>query len=865
MAVYKGYEVDDALYSVIRYMPQIDQYREELERQQVLWDYLTVMAQLERLENDLGNASQQFSYLTGVLLNRLGLEFIKKAVNEYGFKAQVVINILVRNLFERTADIGFLATDENIRLFLSAAVEKNTAEKNNTTSLPQMQQALRLRFNEYVQKYSVYHDVILLSPEGRVLVRLDTDQSVTSSKDRLIKEALTTDAAYVEKFGYSDLLPQSPQSLIYAFRVTSADQQKVLGVVCLCFKFEDEMTSIFKNLVGDPLLETLLLLNDQHHVIASSGQDLIPLGVKIAFDPTKEFSMVSCKGRDYLCCAQPATPYQGYTGPGWVGCALLDLDQVFRQNQASDGFTFADKETLDSVMEGHLFDAATKSIPVLASQIEGELNRSVWNGNARQASERNGSDAMVSRVLLDEIKSTGAINKTIFEKAISDIQETVVSEVLRLGQSSAALAIDIMDRNLYERANDCRWWALDATLRTLLDQANLSAGDVNKMQSTLRYINSLYTVYTNLIVFDRQGKVIAVSNDQAPSLVGTVLEGSWVKSCLLHTDTAQYSVSSFEETPLYQHRPTYIYGAAIRSPDDKKVVGGIGIVFDAAPQFQQMLADVLTSEKNASGEQQDFAVFADQQHTIIASTHPSFVVGQPFHIGARLKPENGALTSSTLMKVDGRYYAAACAGSKGYREYKGDADAYQQEVYAYVMFDVGAIKSAAISTTSKRTPAENVLSTGGYKTQISSFYIGDDWFGVQSERVECAVRVDKVIPVHGNTLPEVLGYMLYKNASILLLNSAALLGVHDANARVAEAVIIRVRNKLIAMTIEALGDTLDVEQGLIQPLADGVPVTRKMVKNVVSTHHGNAGEKMLQLLDVELIAGEMKAVVDIGV
>ncbi len=34
------------------------------------------------------------------------------------FKSQVAIDILIRNLFERRADIGFLATDDDIRLFL---------------------------------------------------------------------------------------------------------------------------------------------------------------------------------------------------------------------------------------------------------------------------------------------------------------------------------------------------------------------------------------------------------------------------------------------------------------------------------------------------------------------------------------------------------------------------------------------------------------------------------------------------------------------------------------------------------------------------------------------------------------------------
>lgn len=858
MAIYKGYEIDDVLYSIIRHMPQIEQYRNDLERQQVLWDYLSVMAQLENLENDLGSASQQFNFLTGVLLNRLGLETINKVVNEYAFKAQVAINILVRNLFERTADIGFLATDGDICQFLL-----NNQGKRKSDIPQEAINKLRLRFDEYVQKYSVYHDVVLLDPHGHLLARLNDYPIVDHSQDWLVQEAITTEATFVEKFGYSDLVPESPQSLIYAFRVES-DEQKPLGVVCLCFKFEDEITGIFGGLVNNSI-EILLLVDSEHRVVATSREDLTPIGTKIQLDPTKLFTLASSKGREYLACARLAETYQGYTGPGWLSCALLDLDQIFKSDPYGDENQFKDKKTLDSVMQGNLFDTATKSIPILASQIENELNRSVWNGNARQASERNGSDAVVSRVLLDEIKSNGEKNKTIFEKAIFDIQKTVISETLRLSQSSAKLAIDIMDRNLYERANDCRWWALDSTLRAILNQPILTIEDSKKITSTLQYINDLYTVYTNLILFDRQGKVLAVSNVATQSLIGTTLESGWVKSLLLHQKSSQYVVSEFEKTTLYNNEATYIYGAAIRSPDDQKVVGGIGIVFDAKPQFTKILEDVLSNEKLDNFENRSFAVFVDCQHRIIASSNPNFDTGETFEIGASLKSEIGDIQKGNLIQYDGNYYAAAYAKSLGYREYKGENDPYQNEVFAYVFFDIGAVQEVSDTKFERKSTPEVLISTGGYKTQVSSFYVGDDWLGIQSDCVECAVKVDKLIPIHGNSMPEIVGYILYKSHSVLLLNSSALFANKSANASISEAVIIKIKNRFVAISIDLLGDTLDVDQDTIQPLEENVLVSRKLVKNIVTIQNQGAHKKMLQLLDLELIASELNSFVEMSV
>ncbi len=45
----------------------------------------------------------------------------------------------------------------------------------------------------------------------------------------------------------------------------------------------------------------------------------------------------------------------------------------------------------------------------------------------------------------------------------------------------------------------------------------------------LKYINDLYSVYSNLIVFDKTGKVISVSNEKYDFLVGKVLAQDWIE------------------------------------------------------------------------------------------------------------------------------------------------------------------------------------------------------------------------------------------------------------------------------------------------------------------------------------------------
>lgn len=851
MAIYKGYEVDEALYAIIRYMSSVQKHRDELQQQQISWDYLSVMAQLANLDNELSSARQQFNRLTGILLNSLGLENLKKVVGEYGFKANVSINVLVRNLFERTADIGFLATDHAIRNYLMhhELADQQSDLKASTRQLTE-------RFQEYVNKYSVYHDVILLDTKGRVMARLDESQAVIRSNDPWIKEALSTTEDYVEIFRTTDLFPKANNQLIYAYRVESEVDQTPLGVICLCFKLEDELNGVFKGLTQEDALATLVMLDTQQTVIASSRQDVIPHGIHVKVKENQTFSLVFCNGKEYLCCASTADPYQGYEGPGWIACMLLPIDKAFNYIQ-TESKTVLTPELLNAAMAGNLFDDNTKSIPQFANQIQSELNRSVWNGNVLQASEKNGSDAAVSKVLLSEIKNTGLSTKRIFEDSVLEIQKTVLEATFTKSKLKAALAIDIMDRNLYERANDCRWWALNDTIRSIMNQNQRSSADINRLQSILSGINALYTVYTNIILFDAQGKVIAISNPKYQKIVGEVQQAQWAKAVMLHSNTQQYAVSEFEVTDLYDGRSSYIYSAAIRSPEDQRVIGGIGIVFDAEPQFLAILEDVIGQSQDES-----FAVFTDKNKRIISSSSPDYVIGQVFDVDDSLFVGIDQEANDQVIKIGERYYAVGVAKSLGYREFKSQQDQYKETVFAFVCLDIGVEQPTESTRQSKVAVNTSLLSTNQHKTQLATFYVGDAWLGFRSEKVLSAVSIDQLVPIHGQEDSMVAGYTIYKGESITVLHTSMLMGTKTPyTGKVNEAVVVRVDGRKVALTIDSLGEMLDVDPMKIQSVGEEVSVTSKVVKQVVLSNTDASDETMLQLLDVDLIAREMQSVV----
>ena len=160
----------------------------------------------------LSRTRERFGALQVRLVASLANESQAELGDELGARARCTIDILVRNLFERTADVGFLATDDVIRAFCAAGDAERAGQAG----------AMRERLAEYQSKYTVYEDVILLAPDGTVLSRLVEDDSLERSTDPLVTEAIGSHT-YLERFGPTDLVAGGAPSLLYANRISQTD------------------------------------------------------------------------------------------------------------------------------------------------------------------------------------------------------------------------------------------------------------------------------------------------------------------------------------------------------------------------------------------------------------------------------------------------------------------------------------------------------------------------------------------------------------------------------------------------------------------------------------------------------------------
>ena len=840
MAIYKDVEIDDSLADIIGHMRSVESYREALGRLQASWDTLTLLGQLSGSAAEMSGTREAFEKLSGQLLNHLGLETRKKVLADLRTKAQNGIDILVRNLFERTADIGFLAADTDVREFLAA--DADCADRDS----------IQARFAEYVAKYSVYRDIVLFDTQGRVRARL-ADHAARQSTHPLIHEALTTQATYVEHFGAADFLPVG-EHLIYAYRVANLDGQ-ALGALALVFRLDDEMDGIFRNLIPENDWTLLACVTPDGRVIASSCSIQLPAGHCLPRGILHaDGEIVRLGGRQYIAIGCEANSYQGYAGPGWHGLALIPAEMAF--HDAGEGqLDQHHRSLIETVMRNPaLFSDALRSIPEQAARIQSDLNRSVWNGSVRLSDEKGGNVAF-SKTLLREISNAGSRTQAVFDQSIGNLQQTVIAAISHKIVSRAAFAIDVMDRNLYERANDCRWWALDTTFRRML--AEPSPEGLKRCAEVLGIINSLYTVYSNLFLFDRDGQIVAVSREDQAHLVGTRVEEPWVAHTLALPSTQHYAVSEFVPTPLYGGEATYIYAAAVRGLDDGRAIGGVGIVFDATPQFSAMLTDALPRDERGVVMPGSFALFVDRSGRVLASSDARFAVGAPCGLPLDLDGIEPGVGRSRIVAFEGHLYTVGVTLSSGYREYKV-SDGYAPDVISICAAQLGT-ESAAVPrqiASPAKASRHHHDHAGGKAVELATFHIGEHWLGLPTEDVLEAVDATGITTATGGAGGLLVGYRIHKGVPIPVVNLAKCMGITTADKAEQHIVVVRAESGLAGLLVDALGDIPEVPADRIVGADSFKWDERLPVSGVVRQEAGDDPQApLLIMLDMARLGG----------
>ena len=306
-----------------------------------------------------------------------------------------------------------------------------------------------------------------------------------------------------------------------------------------------------------------------------------------------------------------------------------------------------------------LIDDVMRRTSVLALNARLEAARAGGAGAAfAVVAQEMGSLAGDIRTISAELREAVSINIEKLQNAGSQLQFELRGERLA---DLARSAVEIIDRNLYERSCDVRWWATDSAVVDVL--AGRDPGRVQFATERLATILRSYTVYLDLWVADRDGRIVATGRpDLYPQALGADVSGSaWFQRGMATASGDDFAVCDIERNPWLAQKAVATYSTAIRAhgaPHGERL-GALGIFFDWAPQAAAIVEGVgLSADERESSR----VMLLSADNLVLASSDGQGMLEQRYDLRSDHEQRGFYRKGSGLV---------AFARTPGYETYRG--------------------------------------------------------------------------------------------------------------------------------------------------------------------------------------------------
>lgn len=304
-------------------------------------------------------------------------------------------------------------------------------------------------------------------------------------------------------------------------------------------------------------------------------------------------------------------------------------------------------------------------------KIAGQTNLLALNATieAARAGMAGKGFAVVASEVKNLAKQAGDNSKSFRQSVLARIQQGLQitgelveniegTRLIDMGQ----ILVQLIVRNLFERTADCRWWATDDAFYKCLENTN----DETSQHATKRLgqINQFYTVYLNLVLADKSGKIVAVSRpDLFPSTRGANISNTkWFRDAMKHKTGEQYAVDEIYNCPMHANKPVAVYSATVRRGGESRgeILGVLGVYFDWGEQSRAIVQD----EPTLSDEEKTRTrvLLLDANMRVIAASDGQGLL-------SNLDLQTNGETKGSYINQDGN--VVAFAKTIGYEEYDG--------------------------------------------------------------------------------------------------------------------------------------------------------------------------------------------------
>lgn len=248
------------------------------------------------------------------------------------------------------------------------------------------------------------------------------------------------------------------------------------------------------------------------------------------------------------------------------------------------------------------------------------------------------------------VKRTDALMKSIAQMTERSAGERMVDLSLN--------AIELIDRNLYERTCDVRWWATDSAVVDCA--AEPEPERVAYAAERLRVILGAYTVYLDLWLCDLDGNIIANGRPDKFDVQGrNVANAPWFRQALSLRTGDDYVAGDVEQQPLLGGAQVATYCASVRLGGQSRgrPSGILAIHFDWETQARAIVQGVRVDDAASR------VLLVDANMRVIAASDGQGLLTE------RLSLDTGKRKSGSYRDKSGALVAFHL--TPGYETYKG--------------------------------------------------------------------------------------------------------------------------------------------------------------------------------------------------
>jgi len=561
-------------------------------------------------------------------------------------------------------------------------------------SMAELDAAIQLscdRLEDIRHSYTLYRDIVLASPDGIVLANANPHERArvlgldVSGEEWFLKALETKNGTeyHAQDLGPSQV--ETQRSLVYATAVREASHEngRAVGAMGVFFDFQGEAALILeeympRDAAGEAVEGAYSLFTDREGTIIASTDPVclkpgsvahLPRGNRSLGPGERAAQYMVFEGVESAVFSACTDGYLDYRGLGWSSHVIVPKAHLFELAVPPEGIGITPEELMDS----RIIPEINKRTYLRVQDDKESIQLISLNGIvfASKLGKRGGALGPI----FNQITRTGDFVTSRMEDILKEMALGELELNLKALENFSKQAIDLVDRNLFERAADIRWWATDEYFWDALE--NPSPENFHKASERLKVINGSYTMYRNIVLSDDAGNIVACSRTELRNELSkiNVSDQGWFQSGMRSARSQEFAVQDVQKSPLEKSKSrSLVYSGGVRRKGAREgdAVGVLGILFDWDTETRKILATCLPCDSTGSTIEGSAAFYTNARGEVIETTDEElFPVGSRLDLPVAVQKLGRGETHSSVFRTATESYLLGSSRTKGYREYEG--------------------------------------------------------------------------------------------------------------------------------------------------------------------------------------------------